>query len=149
MADLYPVPAAARPEARPHLITSDAEAIAVATAFAEEIRPGASARDAQRRLPWLELDRFVATGLWGITVPKAFGGAGVSAGTLARVTALIAASDGSLAQIPQNHYYSLEILRVGGSEAQKRFFYDRVLAGERTAMLWRRPATATSSAARG
>lgn len=132
MADLYPVPAAARPEARPHLITSDAEAIAVATAFAEEIRPGASARDAQRRLPWLELDRFVATGLWGITVPKAFGGAGVSAGTLARVTALIAASDGSLAQIPQNHYYSLEILRVGGSEAQKRFFYDRVLAGERT-----------------
>ncbi len=123
---------AAAPKAVPHRITSDAEAIAVAGAFAETVRAGASRRDAERRLPWAELDAFVATGLWGINVPKAYGGAGVSAGTLARVTAIIAAADGSLAQIPQNHYYSLEVLRVGGSEAQKRFFYDRVLAGERT-----------------
>jgi SfnB family sulfur acquisition oxidoreductase len=114
------------------LILTDAEAIAVATEFAERLRAGAALRDAERRLPWQELDAFVATGLWGISVPKAFGGAGVSSGTLARVTSLIGAADGSLSQIPQNHYYSLEVLRVGGTEAQKRFFYDRVLAGERT-----------------
>lgn len=124
-----PAPA---PRKRPHLITSDQEALAVAQAFADRVRTDASTRDAERRLPWQELDDFVATGLWGITVPKAYGGAGVSAGTLARVTAIIAAADGSLSQIPQNHYYSLEVLRVGGSEAQKRFFYDRVLEGERT-----------------
>ncbi len=123
---------AAAPKAVPHLIASDAEAIAAAEAFADILRTEASLRDAQRRLPWAELDAFVATGLWGISVPKAYGGAGVSTGTLARVTAIIAAADGSLAQIPLNHYYSLEVLRVGGSEAQKRFFYDRVLAGERT-----------------
>ncbi|SIR22985.1 sulfur acquisition oxidoreductase, SfnB family [Rhizobium sp. RU20A] len=123
---------AALPEAVPYRIASDAEAITVAEAFAETLRAGASKRDAERQLPFDELDAFVATGLWGISVPKAYGGAGVSAGTLARVTAIIAAADGSLSQIPQNHYYSLEVLRVGGSEAQKRFFYDRVLAGERT-----------------
>ncbi|OQP86423.1 SfnB family sulfur acquisition oxidoreductase [Rhizobium rhizosphaerae] len=122
---------AAPPKAIPHRIASDAEAIAVAQDFAETLRAGASKRDAERHLPWDELDAFVATGLWGISVPRAYGGAGVSAGTLARVTAIIAAADGSLSQIPQNHYYSLEVLRVGGSEAQKRFFYDRVLAGER------------------
>ncbi|MDR6099937.1 SfnB family sulfur acquisition oxidoreductase [Agrobacterium larrymoorei] len=124
-----PAPA---PSLRPHPITSDAEALEVAQNFANRVRADASARDAERRLPWKELDDFVATGLWGITVPKEYGGAGVSAGTLARVTAIIAAADGSLSQIPQNHYYSLEVLRVGGSEAQKRYFYDRVLAGERT-----------------
>jgi SfnB family sulfur acquisition oxidoreductase len=124
-----PAPA---PRARPHLITSAEEAIAVAEAFAAKVRSGASVRDAERRLPWAELDEFVATGLWGISVPEAYGGAGVSAGTLARVTAIIAGADGSLSQIPQNHYYSLEVLRVGGSEAQKRFFFERVLSGERT-----------------
>lgn len=124
-----PAPA---PRTRPHLIASDTEALEVAQNFADQVRSDASARDAERRLPWRELDDFVATGLWGITVPKEYGGAGVSADTLARVTVIIAAADGSLSQIPQNHYYSLEVLRVGGSEAQKRFFYDRVLAGERT-----------------
>ncbi|MGI2033878.1 SfnB family sulfur acquisition oxidoreductase [Rhizobium panacihumi] len=116
---------------RPHLITSDAEALSAARSFADTVKASASRRDAERLLPWLELDDFVATGLWAITVPKEYGGAGVSAGTLAQVTAIIAAADGSLAQIPQNHYYALEVLRVGGREEQKRFFYDRVLAGER------------------
>jgi hypothetical protein len=48
--------------------------------------PGAAQRDRERLLPWTELDTFVASGLWAITVPKALGGAGVSAGTLAEVT---------------------------------------------------------------
>ncbi|MBO0145034.1 SfnB family sulfur acquisition oxidoreductase [Agrobacterium sp. Ap1] len=122
---------ATHPATSPHLIKTDAEAVRVATEFAKTLRAGASERDAERRLPWQELDAFVATGLWGISVPKAYGGAGVSSGTLAKVTAIIGAADGSLSQIPQNHYYALEVLRVGGSAAQKRFFYDKVLAGER------------------
>jgi alkylation response protein AidB-like acyl-CoA dehydrogenase len=69
-------------------------------------------------------------GLWGITVPKEYGGA-ASAGTLAEVIATIAAADGSIGQIPQNHFYAVEVLRVNGSEAQKRFFFDRVLPGDR------------------
>ncbi|WP_454827714.1 SfnB family sulfur acquisition oxidoreductase [Paraburkholderia xenovorans] len=115
----------------PELIADDAQALLAARRLAEAFAPDAALRDRERRLPWAELDAFVASGLWGITVPREFGGAGVSNGTLAEVTATIAAADGSLGQIPQNHFYALEVLRVGGSVEQQRFFYGRVLAGER------------------
>lgn len=122
---------AAPPASRPYLIRDDAEAIAVARRLAADFARDAVARDLERRLPWAELDAFVASGLWGITVPRAHGGAGVSNVTLAEVIATIASADGSLGQIPQNHFYALEVLRVGGTEAQQKFLYARVLAGER------------------
>ncbi len=124
-------PPARAPQQAPARIASDAQAIAVAQRLAHDFAQDAALRDRERRLPWDELDAFVASGLWAITVPREFGGPGVNSGTLAEVTATIAAADGSLGQIPQNHFYALEVLRVGGSEEQKRFFYDRVLAGER------------------
>ncbi|XAH24354.1 SfnB family sulfur acquisition oxidoreductase [Xylophilus sp. GW821-FHT01B05] len=133
--DLAPAPAEARaatPPARvPATIRDDAEAIAAAHRLAAAFAPEAALRDRERRLPWDELDAFVASGLWAITVPRAFGGPGVSNATLAEVVAIISAADGSLGQIPQNHFYALEVLRVGGSAAQQRFFYGRVLAGDR------------------
>ena len=70
-------------------------------------------------------------GLLAITVPKTYGGAGVRARTVARVIAALSRADGSIGQIPQNHFFMLEGLRLQGSEEQKRFFYGRVLAGER------------------
>ena len=121
---LPPSPAATR-------IHDDAQALAVAQALATRFAERALERDRDRLLPWEEVDAFSASGLWGITVPRAYGGAGVSPWTLAQVVALISAVDGSLGHIPQNHYYALEVLRVGGSEAQKQFFFDRVLRGER------------------
>ncbi len=121
----------ARPARVPDLIHDDAQALNVAKRLADEFSIDAALRDRERRLPWVELDAFVSSGLWGLTVPRAYGGAGVSNGTLAEVVATISAADGSLGQIPQNHYYALEVLRVGGTHAQRRFFYERVLAGER------------------
>ena len=64
-------------------------------------------------------------------MPKAFGGTGVSNTTLANVIAVIAAADSSLGQIPQNHFYALEVLRVNGSPQQKQRLYEEVLAGQR------------------
>ncbi len=122
---------ASAPAVRPHLIRDDAQAIAVAHELAKRFAPDAALRDRERRLPWDELEAFSASGLWGITVPREHGGAGVSNATLAEVIAIIAAADGSLGQIPQNHFYALEVLRVGGTPAQQAFFYERVLAGER------------------
>jgi SfnB family sulfur acquisition oxidoreductase len=113
------------------IIRDDAEAIAVAHALAAEFAPGASERDRDRRLPRAEIDRFSESGLWGITVPRQYGGAGVSAVTLAEVTAIISAADGSIGQIPQNHYFVVEAIRLTASEAQKRHWFDRVLAGDR------------------
>ncbi|GAC1043119.1 SfnB family sulfur acquisition oxidoreductase [Rhizobium sp. No.120] len=126
-----PVEPARPPLRRPDLITRDEQAIAVATVLAAEFAAGSVERDRDRILPWRELERFSETGLWGITVPREFGGAGVSTRTLAQVIAIIGAADGSLSQIPQNHFYALEVLRVGASAKQQRFFFERVLAGER------------------
>ncbi|WP_210270229.1 SfnB family sulfur acquisition oxidoreductase [Aureimonas sp. ME7] len=113
------------------VIETDADALRAAHALAQDFAGEAARRDAERHLPWDELERFVASGLWGITVPRAFGGADVSAGTLAEVIATISAADGSLGQIPQNHFYALEVLRFSGSEAQKAFFFRLALEGRR------------------
>ncbi|RMD01334.1 SfnB family sulfur acquisition oxidoreductase [Aquitalea palustris] len=114
-----------------HRIASDEEALQLAQRLAADFAPDAARRDRERILPWAELESFSQSGLWGITVPREFGGAGVSHVTLAEVIATISSADGSLAQIPQNHYYALEVLRVGGSAAQKRFFYGLALDGVR------------------
>jgi len=95
-----------------HVIRGDAEAIAVAHALATEFASGASERDRDRRLPRAEIDRFSESGLWAITVPREYGGAGVSAATLAEVTAVISAADGSIGQIPQNHFFVVEAIRL-------------------------------------
>jgi len=116
---------------RAAVIESDAQALAVARALADDFAREASQRDRERRLPLAELERYSLSGLWGMTVPREHGGAGVSRVTLAEVTAIISAADGSLGQIPQNHYYALEVLRVNGSADQQRRFYARALAGER------------------
>ncbi len=112
-------------------IRTDDEAIEVAHSLAREFSEGAARRDRERILPLTEIERFSLSGLWGIYVPKAYGGAGVSAGTLAEVTAIISSADSSLGQIPQNHFYMVEAVRLGGSEEQKKFYFEKVLEGDR------------------
>ncbi len=117
--------------AKAQRIKDDAEAIAVARELAREFATGAAERDRERRLPLSEIERFSQSGLWAITVPKAYGGAGVSAVTLAEVTAIISAADSSIGQIPQNHFYMVEALRLAGSDEQKKHFFQRILDGDR------------------
>ena len=62
------------------VIRSDAEALSVARELAAHFKRESAVRDRERRLPFDELELFSHTGLWGITVPKALGGAGVAAG---------------------------------------------------------------------
>ncbi|MFC8002991.1 SfnB family sulfur acquisition oxidoreductase [Streptomyces olivaceus] len=114
-----------------HVIADDAEALAVATALAGEFRPGASARDTERRLPRAELDRLSASGLLAVTVPADHGGADVRATTLAEVFRLLASADGSLAQIPQSHFAYVNVIRRQGTEEQRTFFFAELLAGRR------------------
>jgi SfnB family sulfur acquisition oxidoreductase len=114
-----------------HLISNDSEAIAIAQELALEFAKEASERDQQRRLPTEEIKKFSESGLWGITVPKEYGGAFVSNVTLAEVVKIISQADPSIGQIPQNHLYMVEALRLDGTEEQKRFFFDLVLQGKR------------------
>jgi SfnB family sulfur acquisition oxidoreductase len=113
------------------VIGDDAQALEIATALAAQFQRDSILRDRERRLPLAELDLFSQSGLWGISVPKAYGGAGVSNVTLAKVIALIAAADASLGQIPQNHFYALEVLRVNGNLAQQQRLYGEALRGVR------------------
>ncbi|MDB5981354.1 MAG: acyl-CoA dehydrogenase [Pseudomonas sp.] len=113
------------------VIYSDAQALQVARELAEHFSNDSADRDRERRLPHAELDLFSRSGLWGISVPKAFSGAGVSNVTLAQVIALISAADASLGQIPQNHFYALEVLRVNGTPEQQKRLFTEALAGRR------------------
>ncbi|WP_439623242.1 SfnB family sulfur acquisition oxidoreductase [Shinella sp.] len=121
----------ARPQQTAHRIASEEEALAVARTLADEFAAGASRRDYERALPYEELDRLSASGLLAITVPSDYGGIDVSNVVLAEVTAILSEADSSIGQIPQNHFYILEALRHDGSEAQKRFYFGRALAGDR------------------
>jgi SfnB family sulfur acquisition oxidoreductase len=112
-------------------IKSDEQALEAARLFAEQIRADSAVRDKERRLPFQEIESFSQTGLWGITVPKEYGGAGVSTTTFAEVVAIVSEADASIGQIPQNHYANVEEIRLIGTEAQKKFFFDRILRGER------------------
>ncbi|MFS2197843.1 SfnB family sulfur acquisition oxidoreductase [Pseudomonas sp. Pseusp3] len=116
-----------------HVIRDDAEAIRIAHEIAALLQAGASERDLTRQVPAEVVDAFSSSGLWGITVPREYGGAQVSYATLARVIAIVSAADPSLGQIPQNHYCLLEDIRLQGSHDQKRFFFDLALAGNRFA----------------
>ena len=117
--------------AHAHIIQSDAEALEIAQRLAEEFKHSAITRDAQRILPFQEIEAYSQSGLWAITVPKAFGGAEVSSYTVAQVIALMSGADGSIGQIPQNHFYALEVLRNTGTEQQKKKLYAEVLQGAR------------------
>lgn len=114
-----------------HIIQSDAEALDIAKNLAEQFKINAIQRDAERNLPFSEIEAYSQSGLWAITVPKEFGGADVSSYTVAQVIALMSGVDGSIGQIPQNHFYALEVLRNTGALAQKKELYAEVLNGAR------------------
>lgn len=112
-------------------IGSDEEAIATARRLAAQFAARAAERDADRILPFTELDLLAQSGLLAITVPAQYGGLDVSNAVLAEITAILSEADGSIGQIPQNHFYILEALRTDGGEEQQRYFFGRVLAGDR------------------
>ncbi|WP_180078420.1 SfnB family sulfur acquisition oxidoreductase [Acinetobacter sp. YH12251] len=114
-----------------HIIRSDQEAIDVAEQLAVEFTKESAKRDHERRLPLQEVQQYSASGLWGITVPRQFGGAGVSYKTLAEVVKIISSADSSLGQIAQNHWAFVEHIRLDANLSQQEFFFDQVLQGKR------------------
>lgn len=124
-------PSKDQPLAQAHIIQSDVEALEIAHALAEQFKSNAVQRDAQRILPFQEIEAYSQSGLWAITVPKQYGGAEVSSLTVAKIIALMSGVDGSIGQIPQNHFYALEVLRNTGTEQQKQKLYAEVLKGAR------------------
>jgi SfnB family sulfur acquisition oxidoreductase len=113
------------------VIADDAEAIAVAHELAVRLARDAAQRDRERRLPHEEIEWFSQSGLWAITVPKVYGGAGVSFVTLTEVIKIVAAADPSLGQLPQNHFGLVDVISLTGTEEQKRYFFAQIVSGKR------------------
>lgn len=113
------------------VIQNDQEAIQAAKKLAIEFAKEAAIRDAQRRLPLKEIQQYSDSGLWGINIPKQFGGAEVSYVTLAEVVKTISSVDPSLGQIAQNHWSFIEHIRLDATTEQQAFFFDQVLQGKR------------------
>ena len=131
MTSNVPAREAPTPAIPAHILRDEAEAVAIAERLAETFAEGASERDRDRRLPWAELDLFSRSGLWSMNVPVAYGGPGVSYATVARVFAIIASGDGSIAQIAQNHVSILDVIRLDPDEGRKRLLFGKVLRGAR------------------
>jgi len=125
------IPFQSEQQAQAYIIQSDKEALEIAYNLADQFKAGAVQRDAERILPFEKIEAYSQSGLWAITVPKEYGGAEVSSYTVAQVIALMSGVDGSIGQIPQNHFYGLEILRNNGTKQQKHKLYAKVLKGAR------------------
>src|SRR3954469_12366849 len=123
-----PFPRAARPA---HVIKTDAEAIQIAHRLAAEFAKEAALRDREALLPVEEIEAFSQSVLWGIRVPKTYGGAELSYVTVTEVFKIISAADPSLGQIPQNHFGVVEHTALDGEEALKKQLFGEVLKGLR------------------
>lgn len=113
------------------VLRDDLHALDTAQAFAAYAAEEAALRDRERRLPQAELERFSALGLGSISIPKAYGGPGVSHRTVAQVFKTISAADPSLGQIPQNHFGIIRVVELVGTSAQKHGLFKSVLEGNR------------------
>lgn len=116
---------------RPQVLPDGEAALAAARRLAPGLRAGASERDRHRLTPQPELDEIAGSGLLGITVPPAFGGAGVSHAVLAEVMRTLAEADPSVAQTLLPHFVLVGALSGLGSPLQQSFFLPAVLAGTR------------------
>jgi SfnB family sulfur acquisition oxidoreductase len=119
----------------PRLRTA-AEAIAAARAFAAEIAPGATRRDAERSVPLAELEALGRTGLLALGVPVERGGAGASVATIVESMRIVSAADPALGQIPQNHFMLVDALVRYGDVAQKELLLGEVVRGARFGNAW-------------
>lgn len=114
-----------------NVIAGDAEAVSVARALGRKFATGDADRDRQRTVPYELVEELSESGLLAITVPRSHGGAGVTARTVGEVCTELSAGDSSLGQVPQPHFFFVDIVAHVGTAPQRRFFYAEVLAGKR------------------
>jgi len=113
------------------VLTDNQQAINTACFLAEQAKAGALERDRERIYPRALLEQFTQLGLGSISVPRSFGGGGLSYRTLAEVFRLISASDPSLGQIPQNHFGLIQFILGEGTAAQQQKLLQAVVSGKR------------------
>lgn len=86
-------------------------------------------RDRDREYPIAEIERLRDIGFWALTTPAEFGGLGFDHEVLVQAVIAVSAADGSLGQIPQNHFSTVERLRLARPSAQRSQFLSAVGTG--------------------
>lgn len=125
------LPPSPYPRQPARIIRDHDEAVAIARELAADFAVEAALRDREGFLPIDEIERFSQSGLWAITVPKAYGGPELSFVTVTEVLKIISAVDPSLGQMPHNHFAFVEHLKSDATEEQRRHFFAEVLKGVR------------------
>ncbi|WP_117237717.1 acyl-CoA dehydrogenase family protein [Thermus sediminis] len=96
-----------------------------------EVAPGAAERDRTGAFPWDLVRKMAQFGVFGATVPEAYGGAGLSTRLFARMVEEIAYHDGALALTVASHNsLAAGHILLAGNEAQKAEFLPRLASGE-------------------
>lgn len=127
-----PAPIAPLPETHgSQAPTRPDHAVDAARAIAHLAEPQAIERDRTGEYPVAELEALSRSGLLGLTIPSALNGAGAGPSVLADVIRTLAATDPSLAQIPQGHYLYVDVLRLAAAPAVAGRIFGDVLAGGR------------------
>lgn len=119
------------PPSTPQRLRDESHALEQAQELAQEFAQEAGERDRLRRLPWEEIERYTASGLGTISVPRHYGGLDASYVSIAKIFTVLCAADPALGQIPQNHFAVLQNLRDHGNEKQKKRWFNDVLQGHR------------------
>jgi alkylation response protein AidB-like acyl-CoA dehydrogenase len=101
--------------------------------FAEaEIQPGASERDEERRFPHELIPKMARLGLFGITIPPEYGGAGLDTLGTAIIIEEVARVDGATALIVASHNsLCASHIFAFGNEEQKRKYLVPLARGEK------------------
>lgn len=96
-----------------------------------EVAPGAAERDRTGAFPFDLVRKMAQLGVFGATVPEAYGGAGLSTRLFARMVEEIAYHDGALALTVASHNsLATGHILLAGNEKQKAEFLPRLATGE-------------------
>jgi len=98
---------------------------------ASELRPHARRWDADGVFPRDLVPKIAALGLWGMTVPSEYGGAGVDAVSAALAVEALAWGDGGIAlSVAAHNSLGVGHIARAGNDAQKRRYLPRLASGE-------------------
>ncbi|MGH3360721.1 MAG: SfnB family sulfur acquisition oxidoreductase [Nocardioidaceae bacterium] len=115
------------------IVRNDAEAVGLAADLAAEFAVDAAERELSRILPAVEMDVLSASGLLAVTVPREYGGADVSASSVAEVFRILAMADPNIAEIMHSHFAYVNLLRLAANVRQRELLFAEILAGSRIA----------------
>ncbi len=117
-------------------LTTDQDALRTrARLFAREIEPTAAETDRTERYPWPVIARMTAAGFMGMTIPRAYGGAGagyLEAALVIEELAKVCAVAGRVAV--EANMGAIGAIMAYGTERQKRLSAGLVLAGDKPAI---------------